>query len=113
MKNYIIFEKETGKITKQVSCSENMIELQLNEIEDYIEGKYDDKEFFVNIKTNKVELIPNNMRSEIVEITPIKTVITKEERLIRERQRYIIRQQAIQELQKEGKLPLDYEIIKE
>lgn len=46
--NYILYKLDTGEITRNVSCPENMIEIQLNVGEDFIEGTADDDTQYIS-----------------------------------------------------------------
>lgn len=102
MKNYIIYNKITGKILQQITCPENMIQQQIGQDRDFIEyyRKIDDSQTKINPNTKKIQrLIP---KKEI--ISKEKLEKTKKERLIRQKMNEILRRLAVDELIKEGKL---------
>ena len=106
---YTIFNMLTGKIIKTVRCPVDMINLQLRENEDYVEGEYLDTKYF--IKNREPLELPNNDKEEAQQ--RIQYTIPEEEVLIRSKQMELFRQQAIEELKKEGKLPEDYKGVKD
>jgi hypothetical protein len=46
--NYILYKSDTGEITRNISCPENMIESQLNAGEGFIEGTASDETQYIS-----------------------------------------------------------------
>ena len=104
---YTIFKESTGKIVKISKCHPHLIGLQLQEDENYIEGEFLDTEYYIkNYEAVKLEKKAKNT----IKLTK---VVPEEEILIRSKQMELFRQQAIEELKKEGKLPEDYKGVKD
>ena len=50
-----IYQKSTGEILRVVDAPEDMIDLQLNEGEQYINGSYPDDQFYISRKSAKAK----------------------------------------------------------
>lgn len=95
MNRYTIYDKRTGEIIKRLNCPFSELNNNLDENQDYIEGDFDDFDYYVDIKTKMPVKLNKSKRLE-------KT--TEEELLIAEKIQEILRRQAIEELKKEGRI---------
>jgi len=105
MQNFIVYDKRTGEILRTGTCPKSMAEIQAsNDSEMVIEGMADDVCDQIDIKTKKVMKDHRTSRKAIKEAEEFKrikeTPIREKEALIKNK----MRQMAIDELIKEGKI---------
>jgi hypothetical protein len=100
MKNYIVYDRVTGEIRRTGSCPDEMMPLQsIREDEVSMEGSARDDQSYV--KEGKLEDIPAEIKATRL---TLREETDRQEVLIRTRMISIVREQAIKELQKEGKI---------
>ena len=99
MKNFIIFDKNTGKIKRTGSCPESMVSIQASGLnEKVIEGKADD---------SKEKIVNGQVVLKTFEDLYVQKEVSKpdfKEALIRNKMNTLLRKMAIDELKKEGKI---------
>ena len=107
MKNYIVYNSN-GDILRTGSCPESMMEIQAQEDEFVIEGQADDVCDQIDIKTKKVMKDYKISRQAIEEAEERKRIeeapAKAKEVLIKNKMEQIVRQMAMDELKKEGKI---------
>jgi hypothetical protein len=105
MKSFIVCNQE-GKILRTGYCPNSMLEIQAGENEIVIEGVADDSKHY--IKNKKVAEFTSEMKSAKEKQKQEMESKREKDNLIRKRIDDIVRNQAIAELKKEGKLGEDY-----
>lgn len=109
MKNFIIYNKNTGEILRTGSCPKSMIKIQASNKNDaVIEGKADDICDQINLETKKVMKDHRTSRQAIKEAEEQKRIkeapVKERESLIKNKMEQIVRKMAMDELIKEGKI---------
>jgi len=99
MKNFIVYNKKTGKILRTGICPSNMLSIQASEENEMVmEGQANDE--YERIVDGKI------VRKSDEEIAAIekKKKPDPQEQLIRNKMNEILRRMAVQELKQEGKI---------
>ena len=90
---YTIYDKATGKIKRNVSCHESARDIQAQDGEEIINGKFESTEFKF-VKGKPAKLTQSEKEPLAVE--------GERSRLISARMKKILKEMAIKELKKEG-----------